>query len=153
MQSRERRRQIPRQPEFSYPRKFKANGYYQRLDFYHYYSIIRALQNNKNFSHFLFNKSLLKVCNDQATKARSSCSGFYNANFELTRVHYCYIFWYRSSYAKVPVQSQWKKNYGCVSLRSFKALSVEFGENLGQLQSVKLFGNLTFYRNLLKISI
>ena len=32
--------------------------------------------------------------------ARSCCFGFFNANFELTRVHYCYIFWSGSSYAK-----------------------------------------------------
>ena len=54
--------------------------------------------------------------------------------------------------------SSWKENYGGegnyggVSLCCFKFLSLEFGENLGLLYSVvhKLFGNLTFYRNLLK---
>ena len=75
-----------------------VNAYYQRLDFY-YFSIVRALQNSKNFSHLLFTKSLLKVCNDQATTRWSCYFGFFNANFELTGVHYCYIFWSRSSYA------------------------------------------------------
>ena len=31
---------------------------------------------------------------------RPCCFGFFNANFELTGVHYCYIFWSRSSYAR-----------------------------------------------------
>ena len=38
-----------------------VNAYYQHLDCYYYFSIVRALQ---NFSHFLFIKSLLKVCYD-----------------------------------------------------------------------------------------
>ena len=40
------------------------------------------------------------VCNDQATTARSCYFGFFNTNFELTRVHLCYMFWSGSSYAK-----------------------------------------------------
>ena len=62
--------------------------------------IVRTLQNSKNFSHLLITKSSLKVCNDQATTARSCCFGFFNANFELTHVHCWYIFWSGSSYAK-----------------------------------------------------
>ena len=77
-----------------------VNAYYQRLDFYYYFSIVRALQNSKNFSNLLLTQSSLKVCNDQATTARSCCFGFFNANFELTRVHYCYIFWSGSLFAK-----------------------------------------------------
>ena len=77
------------------------NAYYQRLDYYYYYfHILRALQNSKNFSHLLFNKSSLKVCNDQATTTRFCYFGFSNASFELTRVHLCYIFWSGSSYSQ-----------------------------------------------------
>ena len=77
-----------------------VNTHYQRLDFYYYFSIVRALQNSKNSSHLLFTKSLLKVCNDQAMTARSCCFTFLNTNFELTSVHYCYIVWSGSSHAK-----------------------------------------------------
>ena len=54
----------------------------------------------KYFSLLLFTKSLLKVCNDQSTTARTCSFGFFNANFELSRVGYCYIFWSRNSYVK-----------------------------------------------------
>ena len=71
-----------------------VNAYYQGLDYhYYYFSIVRALQNSKNFSHSFFNKSLLKVCNNKATTTQSCCFGFFNANFELTRVRLCCIFW------------------------------------------------------------
>ena len=75
-----------------------VNAYSQHLDYY--FSIVRALQNTENFRHLLFTKSLLKVCNDQATTVWSCCFGFFNVNFELTRVRYCYIFWSGSSYVK-----------------------------------------------------
>ena len=77
-----------------------VSAHYQRLDFYYYFSIVQALQNSKNFSYLLFTKSSLRVCNDQTTTARSCCFGFFNANSELICVHYCYIFWSGSSYAK-----------------------------------------------------
>ena len=77
-----------------------VNAYYYHLDCYYYFSIIRTLQNSKNFSYLLFTQSFLKVCNDQATAAQSCCFDFFNANFELTRVHYCYTFQSGSSYAR-----------------------------------------------------
>ena len=79
-----------------------VNAYYQRLDHYYnyYFSIVRASQNSKNFSHLLLNKSLFKVYNDQATTAQSCYFGFFNTNLELTRVHLCYIFRSGCSYAK-----------------------------------------------------
>ena len=43
---------------------------------------------------------MLKVCSDQPTTAGSCCFGFFNASFELTRVHSCNIFRSGSSYAK-----------------------------------------------------
>ena len=61
---------------------------------------MRVLQNSNNFSHLLFNKSLLKVCNDKTTTAQSCCFGFFNADFQLTRVRLYYIFWPENSYAK-----------------------------------------------------
>ena len=129
-----------------------VNAYYQRLDFYYYFSFVRASQNIKNFSYLLFTKRLLRVCNDEATTAWSCCFDFFNANFDLSRVHCCYILWSGSLYVKNLPNCQWKRNYCCVSLHCFKFLSVEFEKNLGQLQSVvhKLFDNLTFYRNMLK---
>ena len=81
-------------------KKLTSYAYYQCLDYYYHFSIVRVLQNSKNFSQLFFNKSLLKVCNDWATTARSCCFGFFNSNFELTRVHLCYIFWCGSSDTK-----------------------------------------------------
>ena len=62
---------------------------------YELYKIVRI-----SVIYLLFTKSSLKVCNDQATTARSCCLGYFSANFELTRVHYCYIFWSGSLNAK-----------------------------------------------------
>ena len=131
-----------------------VNAYYQRLDFY-YFSIVRALQNSNSFSHLLFTKSLLKVCNDQATTRWSCYFRFFNANFELTWCSLLLYFLVQKFICLEPAKSQWKGNYGGVSLCCFNFLSLEFGENLGLLYSVvhKLFGNLTFYRNLLKTGI
>ena len=93
-----------------------VNAYYQRLDFYYYFSFVQASQNIKNFSYLLFTKRLLRVCNDEATTAWSCCFDFFNANFDLSRVHCCYILWSGSSYVKNLPNCQWKRNYCCVSL-------------------------------------
>ena len=97
-----------------------VNVYYQRLDYF--FSIVTALQNSKRFSHLLLNKSLLKVCNNEATPVQSCC-------FNLL---------------------QWGGHCSGVFLCGFNFLSVEFGQNFDQLQSVvhKLFGYFTFIQKL-----
>ena len=74
-----------------------VNAYYQRLDYY--FSVVWALQNIKNFVHLLVNKSLLKVCNDEAATAQFCCFSFFSTNFELTHVQLFHIIFYGSLYA------------------------------------------------------
>ena len=76
------------------------NTCYQRLGYHYHFSIVQALQNSKNFDYLLFNKSLLKVCNVDTATVQSRYFGFFNANFELTHVHLCHIFWFGNLYAK-----------------------------------------------------
>ena len=104
-----------------------VNAYYQHLDYY--FSIVRALQNTENFRHLLFTKSLLKVCNDQATTVWSCCFGFFNVNFELTRVRYCYIFWSGSSYVKTLPIANGKE----IIVVSLSAVLISFLQNLERI--------------------
>ena len=119
-----------------------GNAYYQRLDCY-YFSIVR---------------SLVTCCSSRAcpkcTMIRSQQHSFAvlaSSMSILNLLVFIYaIFLVWQFICQEPAQSQLERHYSRIFLCCFKFLSVEFRQNLGQLESFvyKLFGNFTFAQKL-----